>query len=487
MWIRATLHAILTGSQQLILSPPRHGKSELMIHFSVWLIVRNPDIRIMWVAKNDSMAKQMCGSVKEHLELNTKLCRDFLGSDKNYKTPGKWGALDFTVNTRTIIGQKSYTMVGVGWTGTILSRDCDFIVLDDIEDDRSIRTPGERQHTREKFSITLDSRNEDHTAVLIIGSRQHPDDLYGYLIDNSAWSAIVTQAHDDACEINPHDLDAHTTCMLWHERHPYSWWYSKWQSQKEMGLEHLFEMVYQNRPRASGLIVFHKEALLDSRNLERKMGDIDWFGNLEKPILLHNMVGGMDPAAVGQQAYWLWLYDSEAHKAYMLDAAIDVGGGLDKFNEYLKKWKKAYDLMWWLTEKNNIQQVFITDSKIRKTMGKLGIALEATQTGSNKHDLEFGLPGMARWFEEGMIDLPYGDEASQQMTDIYIRQALGYEIDATGKAHNRGKSDLLMSSWFPFKELLQWSYTEIPDIETTYEPAFAEYGSVSIGSEGMPW
>ena len=485
-WIRATLHAILTGSHQLILSPPRHGKSELMIHFCVWLIIRNPDIRIMWVARNDDMAKQMVGSVKDHLEHNEKLCADFLGQERNYKTPGKWAALDFTVNTRTVVGMKSYTMVGVGWTGTILSRDCDFIVLDDVEDDRTVKTPGERQHTREKFAITLDSRIEDHTAVLIIGSRQHPDDLYGYLIENSAWHAIVNQAHDDACEINPHDLDAHTTCMLWHERHPYSWWYSKWQSQKEMGLEHLFEMVWQNRPRPSGLIVFRKEALLDARNFKRNIGDTEWFGKLEKPILLHNQVAGMDPAAVGQQAYWIWIYDSVGHRAYMLDAAIDMGGGLDKYADYMKAWKKKYDLMWWVTERNNIQQVFTTDSKIREIQGELGIALDSMQTGSNKHDLEFGLPGMARWFEEGMIDLPYGDEASRQMTDIYIRQALGYEIDDAGKARNRGKSDLLMSAWFPFKELLQWSYSELSDVQTTYEPAFAGYGSVSVG-DGMPW
>ena len=198
------------------------------------------------------------------------------------------------------------------------------------------------------------------------------------------------------------------------------------------------------------------------------------------------MIGGMDPAAVGQQAYWLWLYDAVDHKAYMIDAAIDVGGGLDKFASRMAEWKLRYDLTWWMTEKNNIQEVFRTDDKIRKLQGELGIALDAMQTGSNKHDLEFGLPGMARWFEESMIDLPYGDEASRQLVDIYIRQALGYEVDMAGKATNRGKSDLLMSAWFPFKELLQWSYAELSDIETEYEPAYAGYASVTI-ADGMPW
>ena len=48
-WIKSINKALLEGGQQMILSPPRHGKTELLIHFVVWLICRNPNIRIMWV------------------------------------------------------------------------------------------------------------------------------------------------------------------------------------------------------------------------------------------------------------------------------------------------------------------------------------------------------------------------------------------------------------------------------------------------------
>lgn len=483
-WIRATIHAILQGSQQQILSPPRHGKSELMVHFCVWLILRNPDIRIMWVAASDPLAKQMVGGVKDHLEYNEKLGEAFLGKGKNWKFPGRWSSLEITVNTRTIVGQKSYTMVGVGWRGTILSRDCDFIVLDDIEDDRSIDTPGARQKTREKFVITLDSRNEDHTAVLVIGSRQHHDDLYGYLIDNSQWNAIVEQAHDDECPQDLFDLTKHYDCMLWPDRHPYSWWFEKWQGQKEMGLEGTFEMVYQNRPRASGLIVFTKEQIQQAYNRERTIGDLSWFTG--KNIPTHNQVAGADPAAVGQQAYWNWLYDPKGHKAYMLDAKIDVGGGLQKLAAVLIEWKMAYDLTMWDVEKNNVQMVFIDDERIREICGELGILIEPMQTGANKHSTEFGLPGMARWLDELMIDLPYGDDHSQQIVDIWTRQAIGYEVDDAGKASQRGKNDLLMASWFPFRHLLQWSYEEQASVELEYEPTYAGY-AMSTVSDGMPW
>ena len=71
-WIRSIIVAYATGGKQLILSPPRHGKSEILIRFAVWFIVMDPNIRIMWVAANTDVAKIMLGAVKDHL---TGRCR----------------------------------------------------------------------------------------------------------------------------------------------------------------------------------------------------------------------------------------------------------------------------------------------------------------------------------------------------------------------------------------------------------------------------
>ena len=66
-WMREVLRTIYTGGRTMILSPPRHGKSELLVHFSVWLILRNPDIRILWIGPNDDIAQNMLGSVRDIL------------------------------------------------------------------------------------------------------------------------------------------------------------------------------------------------------------------------------------------------------------------------------------------------------------------------------------------------------------------------------------------------------------------------------------
>ena len=48
---------IENGGNLMILSPPRHGKTELLIHFAIWQICRNPNVRIMWVGGNEDIAK----------------------------------------------------------------------------------------------------------------------------------------------------------------------------------------------------------------------------------------------------------------------------------------------------------------------------------------------------------------------------------------------------------------------------------------------
>ena len=67
-WINSILDAIENGEQQMILSPPRHGKTDLLIHFCVWLICTKPNIRILWVGGNEDIAKNAIGSVLDQLE-----------------------------------------------------------------------------------------------------------------------------------------------------------------------------------------------------------------------------------------------------------------------------------------------------------------------------------------------------------------------------------------------------------------------------------
>src|SRR5690606_41257821 len=52
-WVEAILRTLVTGGRQIILSPPRHGQSELLFHVCVWLIVLFPNLRILRVGGHE--------------------------------------------------------------------------------------------------------------------------------------------------------------------------------------------------------------------------------------------------------------------------------------------------------------------------------------------------------------------------------------------------------------------------------------------------
>ena len=170
-WINAILTAIDEGNEQMILSPPRHGKTDLLTHFAVWQICKNPNVRIMWVGGNEEIAKNAVGSVLDHLEHNQKLIEDFCIPGQAFKPKNRsgksWTAGQFTVATRTVTGIKSPTMVAVGKGGKILSRDTDLIIADDIEDHGTTIQPSAREQTRQWWTTTLSSRKEEHTAIAV--------------------------------------------------------------------------------------------------------------------------------------------------------------------------------------------------------------------------------------------------------------------------------------------------------------------------------
>ena len=176
-WINNIIDSIDNGKELLILSPPRHGKTELLIHFAVYQICKNPNVRIMWVGGNEDIAKNALSAVLDVLDTNEELQEDFCLPGTSFKPDNRsgknWSQNQFTVGTRTVAGIKSPTMVAVGKGGKILSRDCDIIIADDIEDHQTTMQPGARESTRQWWTTTLSSRKEEHTAVVVIGSRQH--------------------------------------------------------------------------------------------------------------------------------------------------------------------------------------------------------------------------------------------------------------------------------------------------------------------------
>lgn len=482
-WIEAILATISDGEQQMILSPPRHGKTDLLTHFCVWVIVRNPNIRIMWVGGNEDIAKNAVGSVADHLENNHRLITDFTppgGAFRPTKRSGKtWSQSQITVDTRTVAGIKSPTLVAVGKGGKILSRDTDLIVCDDIEDHATTIQPQNRENTRNWMTTTLGSRKEEHTAIIVIGSRQHPDDLYHHLLENTGWRVIVEEAHSTDCELDLDNIDVHVECMLWPHKRTFKWLEGRRIAAETTGGRAVFEMVYLNRPIAEGLEIFPREAIDESRNAKRGVG-------LDGVPTTTRLIAGLDPAAVGYQASFLWAVDLATGNRWMVDLENDEGGGLVGFRRIVANWYEKYQVRHWVVEENNFQRVYIMDDTIRDYTASNGIYVEGHETYANKWDPVMGVTSMASLFTDGKIDLPYADAEAIRKTNLYRRQLIHFGTAAgLPVKRNRARSDLVMASWFPHKAIRRLQKETKAHMAVNYEPSYGWYQPMT--NQQVPW
>jgi hypothetical protein len=477
-WVVAILKAIRDGKNLMILSPPRHGKTELLIHFDIFFITRvNPDISIVKVCKSEGLAKKGLASVMDHLENNEPLIEEGLSPGESYSPPrgtGRpWNSTEFTVDTREIVGLKSPTMAAVGAGGTLLSRDGDIWVIDDIQDQQTVYTQDMRDKTRNWFATDLMSRKVSgdgySNAFIYIGSRQHPDDIAGHLLDNSEWEVIVETAHDEAvCTVddpdNPANYDQHVDCMLWPEMRPYRWL---------MGIKNdpersaTYPMIYLNEPTDEGVDIFSRE-VVDVAKDERRITQTDphllklnvpepFYDNegIHHPIRL---VAGLDPSGTGYQASFLWAVDLAAFKLYAVDFENRLGGGIHRALDVMQRWLGVYGVRAWIIEENLYHGAFIKDETIQALAQRESMTILPHATGSNKWDQQMGVGVIARMMMHGQVSIPWGNVHTQAKWQQYISQCVNFSRE---RAQSRGrrsatKSDIVMASWFPLATMQRW-------------------------------
>lgn len=466
-WAWLIFKNIRDGGKLLILSPPRHGKTELLIHIDLFMICRvDRNIALVKVCKSETMAKRATSSVLDHLSANDSLKEECLPEGEefqpDYKSRRPWNALEMVIKQRDITGIKSPTLVAVGAGGSLLSRDGDVFSLDDVEDHHTTRTPENRQATREWAANDLGSREEAGTAINAIGSRQHPDDLWGHLIDNPEWDVVIEKAHDDAvCQVkdgdNPDNWDKHVDCMLWPEVRDYEWLMGVKNDPERVGS---FVMTYQNEPQDADLATFTIEMTDQIKDNQRLTGQFpreEWMDD-DGHIHRYRLIAGLDPSRVGHQAVFLWAYDPAGNKLLAVDFENERGGGIPKARMQIQDWYEKYGVATWVIEKNLFYGGIMQDELLLAYCRMHHIVLIDHETLSNKWDAELGVTAFTKPMLEGNLTIPWGDTLTQNKWEAFRRQLINFNRDRLIKNRNRkkGMSDIVMAAWFPWETIKRW-------------------------------
>lgn len=453
---RALIVALCTGSKQMILTPPRHGKSETLIRFVVWLIAMDPEIEVMWVCANEGVSKLMLGAVKDYLENSEELVKDTLPPGQTYRPAWgenkPWTTTEIKTSQNKQVGQKSSTVLALGRTSKILSRDVRLLIVDDLEDFDSTKEPAQRQYSREKLA-EIGTRKEEWTAWVYIGSRQHPEDVPSYLMSHTeqGWKVIEYAAHDDlGCTVDPELLDKpehygdHYDCMLFPEVRSYRWLMEKKAEVELLGLPGTYDMRYQNKPRPTSGVVFRMDEIkANALDHSRGLG----LGELPDGIRL---MAGLDPSSRGTQAAVCWGYYEGT--VYLVDIETQEAGGFEGALKIMERWYDEYDLTEWFYEDNSQQIEFFRLDALRELKAELGLTVKHHRTGKNKQDPELGISSMAPRYHDGTINLPWGTAEARSRVNVLLRQL---ELWSTDGITRKGLTDVKMASWFPWSRLLR--------------------------------
>ncbi len=134
----------LTGEKRLLLMAFRaSGKSTLVGLFSAWLLWQDPDMRILVLAADTSLASKMVRNIRKIIEkhpLTTHLKPTKLD---------QWSSDRFTIKRKKELRDPSVLAAGV--TTNITGCRADFIIYDDVEVPNTSNSAEKRQSLRERL------------------------------------------------------------------------------------------------------------------------------------------------------------------------------------------------------------------------------------------------------------------------------------------------------------------------------------------------
>lgn len=151
--------------------PPRHGKSELISHWTpVWFLKRYPYKHIILASYESSFAAEWGGIAKNSIEenkeeLDIELTRD-TKAKAHWKIQGYGGG-----------------MLATGISGPITGRGGDIIIIDDpIKGAAEANSPTYREALWTWYRANCRTRLQPGGSIIILMTRWHEDDLVGRLL-----------------------------------------------------------------------------------------------------------------------------------------------------------------------------------------------------------------------------------------------------------------------------------------------------------------
>lgn len=177
------------NKNSLVLAPRGHGKSKILQGIITWMIVNDPNKRVIIVSNTDTKAKMFLRTIKSTIE-NSDILRDFYGD----LTGDRWTDHSLTIAGRTEIHtEPSLLSVGAG-SGAVTGMHCDELMIDDLIDYDSSRVETQRERMKDWYKTTLLPVLLSSGGISIAGTRYHYSDFYDMVINHLEYPILILPA-----------------------------------------------------------------------------------------------------------------------------------------------------------------------------------------------------------------------------------------------------------------------------------------------------
>lgn len=182
------VHCLEAESKRKVICVPRGTfKSSIgVVAFPIWLLLRDPNLRILIDSEKYENSKNFIREIKGKLEMPnvTALFGDF-------KSDSNWAEGSLTIKQRTkVLKESSITASGVAANKT--SQHYDVIIHDDMNSDKNSDSIEARQKVIDHYRLNT-SILEPNGTMAIIGTRYAADDLIGWILENEVYGLVAKE------------------------------------------------------------------------------------------------------------------------------------------------------------------------------------------------------------------------------------------------------------------------------------------------------
>lgn len=483
--------------------PPGSGKTTAFTHdLLAWIAARNRNIRVMIGSRTENQARDHTRRLRNTFE---RTLPDMATSDEMARglradaqttmqadygrfkpeRQDRWQEKSFVIATeRDQAGSdKEVSFAAYGSDSAFLGGRYDIIVWDDLVDPKNLGTVEMREKLQKWYEDVAETRLEPGGLLLLIGQRMHPEDIYRWALNQRSllfdedgellpdelqadapgrYRHIVYKAHyEDKCAPGTHKLNAPAWpdgCLLDPKR--LSW---KFLAPKKAQNPANYATVYQQEDGDPTSALVRQEWIDGGKDengeyhpgCKDKDRGINQLPDGVAGPLLHIVT--VDPSPSKYWSVQQWAYSQSSKYRYLLDH-INVALEAPDLLGYSMQTHQFYGVLedWWhrsntagrpikyvIVEEAAAQRFLLQYDHVKEWQRQRKVRILGHQTHRNKSDAKYGVQMLGPVYREGLIRLPWADDAARQASMKLTSEVLRWPQGS--------RDDCVMAQWF-----LEW-------------------------------